>query len=233
MGGRARREAPGWRVVAAPFVAAMSLVLGAAPARAQPPRIDVAVAGAWSSGAALGGPDASLRANGGAGPYRLFASRTTLEGGSGIEVRMAVALGRRLAIEARGSRGAPELVTSTSADVEGAAAARVRERVEAYGLDGGLVLRWPAWRAAGIEPFVEAGAGYLRLRHEGRLLIDEGVTYHAGAGARRTLWTRPRGVVRTIGVSGDVRFVAAPGGLGLTGRALRRTVVTAGLVAGF
>lgn len=207
---------------------------GRAGARNAVPTVEVAGGVSWSRGADLGTADAVLRANSTiSSPYAVFASRTRLDGTVGVEARVAVAVQRRLAIEARGSVSHPAIATTVSGDIEGAPGVTATDRLDAYRFDGSAVYHLPGWRVAGATPFVTAGAGYLRLRHEGRLLIEDKFTYHAGAGVRRTVWDAPRGVITSLALVGDARLLVVPDGLTASGRRVRTVAASVMLAAGF
>ncbi len=201
--------------------------------RAQVPAVEVAGGVMWTDRADLGASDAALRANGPASSsYPVFASRTQLGRATGIEARVAVAVWRRVTVEGRVSMGHPTLVTTVSGDIEGASGLTATDRLDAYRFDGSAVFHWPEWRLAGATPFMTAGAGYLRLRHEGRLLIEDKATYHAGGGVRRTFWSAPRGLVTSLALVGDGRLLVVPGGFAVTGRRVRTVTVSVMLAAG-
>lgn len=207
---------------------------GLPPGRNAVPGVEVAGGLTWSSGTDLGAADAALRANGpGSPPYAVFASRTRLDPAAGIEARVAVGVRRRFTLEARASMSHPTIVTTVSRDVESAAGLTATDRLDAYRFDGSAVVHWPAWRLAGASPFATAGAGYLRVRHEGRLLIENKATYHAGGGVRRTFWSASRGPVSSLALVGDGRLLVVPGGLSVTGRPVRTVTFSALLAAGF
>lgn len=198
------------------------------------PSIEASGGATWSSGSDLGGADAALRTNDpSATPYPVFATETRLRPAAHVEARVDVALGRRLAVETRASLGHPTIATMVSADIEGAPDVTATDRVDAYRFDAGLVFHWPGARIAGATPFVTGGAGYLRLRHEGRLLIEDKAVYFAGAGLRRTVWSAPRGFVTSLSVVADGRFTVMPGGLSIVAGSVRTVTLSALLAAGF
>ena len=57
-------------------------------------------------------------------------------------------------------------------------------------------------------PFISAGAGYVRAVHEDRILVDEGVLWHAGGGVNLVLRSSPG---TTLGLRLDARALFQSG----------------------
>jgi hypothetical protein len=198
------------------------------------PSIEAAAGVTWSRGADLGSADAALRTNdASATPYPVYSTATRLRPAPHVEARVGVRLRRRLAVEGRASLGHPTIATSVSADIEGAPGVTATNRLDAYRFDAGLVFHWPGGRVLGATPFVTGGGGYLRLRHEGRLLIEDKAVYFGGAGLRRTVWSAPGGVVTSVSIVGDGRITMMPGGLSIADGAVRTVTLSALVAAGF
>jgi hypothetical protein len=198
------------------------------------PGVEVTGGLSWTGGARLGAADATLRTNDPSStPYPVFASRTRLGHAMPVQAGVAWAMGRRFAVEARASMGHPTLETIVSADIEGAAGVVATDRLDAYRFDGGVAFHWPERRFAGFTPFVTGGAGYLRLRHDGRLLIEDAVTYHAGGGVRRRLWDAPRGVVTSWALIGEGRVHVMPDGISVAAGHVRTVSMSVLVAAGF
>ena len=204
-------------------VLALLFVAWGAPARAQRPadprelalhRITLTIGGGVFSGAAVGTRDADLRANADRPqPYALFSSSTRFGASPMIELRIGMALSRRVVAEARGAFNRAALRTSVSADVEGAPALTVVERVDQYVIGGGVLVMLHEARLAGMVPFAAAGAGYLRQLHEGLTLVEHGHTFDVGGGLVRSLLSRDRGIVRAAGLRADARLYLLSGGV--------------------
>jgi hypothetical protein len=66
---------------------------------------------------------------------------------------------------------------------------------------------WYLSEGGRLAPFVEAGAGYLRLLHDERTLVETGRTYEAGGGIKYAFRAATAGV-KAIGLRIDARAVA-------------------------
>jgi hypothetical protein len=202
--------------VARIFVVSVAFHVIAAPAAAQgqsPPvrRLEVSVGAGFLTGAALGQQPANERAASGT-PYRLFDTDTDLSSSLFFGLRLGFALTPRLSIEGAASLGQPELRTSISGDAEGAEPLTAVEQVDQYTFDGGIVYRFGGLRS-GLVPFVSAGAGYQRQRHEGDTLIEGGGLFYAGGGVTHWLTVRKQGTVKAMGLRGDARLYFLSGGI--------------------
>jgi hypothetical protein len=187
-----------------------------AEAQADPPlrRLQLAGGVGFLGGASLGDAEASLRSGVSSAPYRLFATSSRL--GSTVPVldlRAAVDLTRRFGIEAHALYGHPEMQTDVSGDVENAPSVVAVERLDHYLIDGGVIVTLDELRMKNWQPFVAAGAGYLRQLHEGLTLTEEGHLFYIGGGARHTFFVRPAGFVRGLGARGDLRLNFLSGGI--------------------
>jgi hypothetical protein len=213
----------------------------ALPAAAQSPadsrpvrRLEVSVGPSLFGGAALGEADANLRANSvGRDPFRLFATESHLSRAPGLEIRAAVALTRRYAVESTFSMGNPELRTSISSDAEGAPPLVIAERIDRYLVDAGLVVVLDELRVGPLVPVVSAGAGYARQLHEGRTLIENGYFAHIGGGLRHWLLTRTQGLLKGAGLRGDARLVIVNGAVSLDDGSRTHGAISGGLFVVF
>jgi hypothetical protein len=174
----------------------------------QPPlrRFELGAGIGFLGGAALGDADGALRSGTSNDPYRLFSTSTRLHDATVLDLRAGFDLSRRIGFEARLVFGHPEMRTTVEGDVEGAPTIDAVERLDQYLIDGGIVFRLNELQVKGVQPFVTAGAGYLRQLHEGLTVIEDGQVFYAGGGARYWIFTRPRGVPRAGGLRGDVRL---------------------------
>jgi len=180
-------------------------------ARAQPAseptgRLQVAVGAGWLGGAAFGEQPADLRAGGSGGAYRLFDSETELVAAGSFDARLGVALTRRYGIEGRAAISRPALETTVSSDAEAAGSFTLEENIDQYVFDGGLVIHLDELTVMGMRPFASAGIGYVRQRHEGRQLIEDGPLYYVGGGLSRLLLARAHGFIRALTLRADLRL---------------------------
>lgn len=191
------------------FVAAALGIL-ASPGRAQTEaRMEIAVSGGLIGGAALGSTDANIRANvagATATSVRLFTldsefGRTPLVG-----AHLSYPLTRRLAVEGGLTWSRPELRGQVTSDAEGAPPVALAEQLDQFFFDGSLLIAIPELTLGRrAVPFAMAGMGYLRQLHEGHTVIEHGEVYHVGGGFKLPLVTRPAGLVRGIGIRGEMR----------------------------
>ena len=178
------------------------------PASASGQRIEVAVSGGVLGGAGLGSTDANLRANvmgSSATSFRLFTldsefGRTPLFG-----TYASFPLTRRFAVEGGLTWSRPELRGEVTADAEGAPPLTVAEQLDQYFFDGSVVIAIPELTFGRAVPFAVAGVGYLRQLHDGHTVIDHGEVYNFGGGFKLPLVSRPAGLVRGLGIRGEMR----------------------------
>jgi hypothetical protein len=141
--------------------------------------------------------------NAGGGTFRLFTADSTLDALLGFEARLGIRISPALRIETTGSYGASDLKIALSSDVENAATVTATERIAQFTIEGAAVMELTRWHVgAHGAPFISGGAGYVRALHEDRILVDEGVLWHAGGGINLILRSTLR---RALGVRLDAR----------------------------
>ena len=213
------------------------LVLSASSVAAQtdPPlhRLQLAAGIGFLSGASVGDADANLRSATTSDPYRVFATSSQLAGATILDLRAAFDLTARFGLEAHALYGHPELRTEVTADVENAPSVTAVERLDHYLIDGGIVIKFDELRAGGWQPFAAAGGGYLRQLHEGLTVTEEGHLFYVGGGARRTMFTRPSGLLRALGARIDVRLNILSGGITVEDNARNHFSASASLLVSF
>jgi hypothetical protein len=180
----------------------------------QPGPIEASFSAGWLGGSAFGVADANLRTRTG-DDYLLFSTESRMRGAPAIEARASYALTPRYAVEGRFATSRPELRTSIASDVEGASDIDVGEQIDQYTFEGALVAMLPGLRMGSLLPFASVGAGYLRQLHEGLTLVEEGIAYHVGGGARHAFFVRRQGLFTSAGLRGDVRLNILTGGIEL------------------
>jgi hypothetical protein len=222
-----------WRWVAVLVVIACP-VRAAAQGTGSVHRLEVTGAIGYFTGAALGTADATLRANA-VSPqtFTLFTTDTTIRGSVTGELRVGTWLSRRIGVEGRLGYGRPDVATSVHADVEGAAAITVVERIDQFVIDAGILFRLDEMRIGQLVPFAGGGVGYLRQVHEGLALIEDGHVYHLGGGVIRDLVIHPHGIVRAAGLRADARVYFLSGGVTVTDRTTTHGSFTGGLFVRF
>jgi hypothetical protein len=175
---------------------------------------ELAIGGVWTSPSSLGSDDATETANQTGGPpFTLFEASSEIDSGLGAEARLSYYLTPRIAIEGGGIVAWQQVSTRVTSDVEGIPDVTAVEDLTEFVVDGAVAVHLgPLGR---LTPFVRAGAGYLRQLHEGESLVDEGIVYHAGAGATWWLSSPRRGFFKRWGLRGDARVVIRDGGFTL------------------
>lgn len=209
------------------LIAAIVLAV-AAPARAQSPArkgsLELSAGGLWASGASLGRDEATETRNQiGGDRFTLFAASSRIDPGAGGEVRLALYLTPRVAVEAGGYVARHRVATRLSSDVEGLADVTATEELSEFIIDGALAMH--VGSIGRLLPFVRGGVGYLRQLHENRSLVETGRAYHAGGGATFWLTSRGTGFFKAWGVRADARVIVRDGGFSVGEE--RRTGVTA------
>lgn len=217
------------------------LLAGALPAFSQVAelrpvgRIEVEAGGGMLGGAGLGSAAANLRANDPARrPFRLFSTESRIESARTLHVRAGFAFSRRIGIEGGFSLSHPEIRTSVSEDFEGAPPVTVVERLDQYGIDGGvLIMLSELGMGRRTVPFVAAGGGYLRQLHEGQALVEQGQVYHAGGGVKHWLLVRQGGFISAAGVRADARLYLMAGGISFDGRLRPQGAISGSIFVAF
>ncbi len=162
------------------------------------------------------------------GRRTVFRSRSALEASAGLVARIGVRLTSWAHMESALAFNPTHLVTRISGDVEQAASVAATETVTQYLIEGGLVARLSRWKAGRSEPFVAAGAGYLRQLNEGQTFVQTGRSYYVGGGTHYVLRRGGAGGIRSAGIRADVRATILQDGVALD-RA-RHVIPTAGAV---
>ena len=197
---------------------AVAFLLGAPPAAAQSrePRLQISIAGLWESGSAFGAQAATETRNQvGGDRYTLFETETNVGAAGGLEARLTYWVTRAVGAEVGAAWSTPQLATRITGDAEGAPDLTATVDVAQYVLDASAVVRLQrlAMAHGRVEPFVIAGAGYLRQVYDGNGLIETGTTYHAGGGA--LIWFQPvrQSWLKRLGARADARWTRQNGGI--------------------
>jgi hypothetical protein len=218
---------------------AASLLVSATAVAAQTPGatlrwFEVAVGGGLIGGAGAGSSDANLRANDRTErPYLLFTTDSRFDRTREIHLRASRPLTGRWSIDGGVAISHPDLRADIGADIEGAPATAVTETIDQYFFDAGVIVALHEFRLGRLSPFVTAGAGYLRQLHEGQTVVEHGQLFQAGAGVRYPLLTRASGVVRTLGLRGDVRSYVMRGGVSVENRPRPHIAISGSAFVGF
>jgi hypothetical protein len=185
----------------------------ASPARGpSAPHLDLSVGSGLFTGSDLGSADADLRGSTG-GPFQLFATKSRIAASVPLEARVGFRLSPRYVLEVRGAWARPELRASIAADVEGAPALTVVEKVDLYSLDLGVLVMFSRSRARAVTPFISAGGGYVAAVHEGLTLLEGGYSYRGGGGVKYPLAVRSAGRIKGVGIRADGAVVVLNSGL--------------------
>ena len=171
-------------VVCVPVAAAAQVYVGPqAPKRGS---IEVGGGGTYVPGFDMGGSTADLTTSSPTARFDLFTTESKVGPIQGVHARVGYYLSRSLSLEASVRYAQPELSVELSSDAESAADETATEKASHYLFGGSLLYDFRQASFAGGRgvPFVSGGAAYLRELHEGNLLVETGVEYHATAGLK-------------------------------------------------
>jgi len=206
--------------MAAVLAALHATLAGAQQVSPIPGRLELGAGIVWAGGQALGSQDANLTTGTGS-TLRLFSSTSDLLAAAGFEGRVAVKVTRTVDAYASMSYAKPDLRTRVTNDLENSAGATVSETVQQYVVGGGI--DWyvtPRRSGSRVLPFIGGGAAYLRQLHEGATLVATGQSYDVGGGVKLLFAsrTRPRQLMRAVGVRLDARVIVRTKGITFDGR---------------
>lgn len=194
----------------------VACVLLPVAASAQVPidRFEIAFGGRWFMPVLLDTSSATLTAADGQ-PVVLFTTRTELLATPAVETRVGLRLTSAVYVEAAASLGFTRLRTRVTDDIEDVPDLEVSEAIRRVSIGGALVAEIGPWRMGPITPFLTAGGAYFRQIHEGRPVIDEGRTLHAGGGVNYVMrtgagWT---GRQNAVGLRFDAHVIRRTGGI--------------------
>ncbi len=197
----------------------------------------------WFAPSSLGARDANMTSNTPSGsPYPLFTASGEFEGAAGVEVRTGYRLTKRLAIEGGATFSRPGITYTIANDVESTGPFTAPgETMSQLFVDASVVAYLSSRGLAGgrLQPFVEAGGGFLRQFHQeggvlsGYYATDSGQVYHVGGGARYSLRRTKSGSVTGCGLRFDARYYIRNGGFSFDGGATGTFVAGGGLVIAF
>lgn len=212
---------------ASPSVRAASLTVLLIPALSVPAlaqsapvagAVEVAAGVRWT-GELSNGTQGAFETTPGDSRYGLFQTRTALAPATGFEGGLSLRLGPSVDLRGFALYARSDLRTAISSDVEGVPDVVASEAVTQLAVEGALVVRLSNWRPIDrTTPFVSGGGGYLRHLHEGRILVDHGITFHLGGGVDYLLQAAGRGAVKATGLRVDMRSVWRKGGVAFDDR---------------
>ena len=183
--------------------------------RVPPGRIEVSTGAGWMGSAGLGSVDANLRAASATPtPFRLFSTDTRLEASPAFHIVAGFAFTPRFGIEGGLTLSHPDVETSISNDVEATTPITITERIDHYRIGASVIVMIRELNIGQrTQPFVAAGADYLRQLHEGQTVVEEGHGFHAGGGLKHWFLVRESGVLSGAGVRVDARLYVMSGGI--------------------
>ena len=177
----------------------------AAPASAQ----SAGAGGVWEVGGGglfLGGYDlgrktAELTPNTGNNPVTLFTTSNKVRPVFGVQARIGYVVSEALAIEVGLRFARPTYEARVTEDFENAADTTIEESLSEYVFEGSALWHFTGAGFAGgrAVPFAFGGVGYMRELHDGDVLVEDGIEYHAGLGLKWWFSDRRRG----FGIRGD------------------------------
>jgi outer membrane protein with beta-barrel domain len=206
IGGRGSPRSPRASFKPVPLIA-LAAILWSAPAAAQSPgRLELGGGARWSGSIPFGDVAAPETMFGG-GTRDLFKSSTSLDQSTGAEARIGIRLTSLLQVEGTVALNRVDLTTHITGDAEGVADTMAAEQVTQYAFEGGALVPFARPGGSRLTPFAAGGAGYVRQVHEGRALVDTGLSYYVGGGVKYLLTSGGTGKVKATGLRGDLRAV--------------------------
>jgi opacity protein-like surface antigen len=203
--------------------AAVAVAQDAAP---RPRSLEVYAGALTVGGIDFGSRNATLTANDPGNPdFILFATSSRLDAGAGLDARATFNLSRTFGIEGAFTWTRQTAETKITSDADGAANVTLTGDLSTYFVEAAAVVHLHGLgfaRGRGL-PFVFGGGGYLRQLDGDSILVDTGTVVHAGGGVKYFFASRPRGLVRGVGVRADGRIYVRSGGLDLSSDEGRRT----------
>ena len=115
--------------------------------------------------------------------------------------------------EVSGTWGQADLRSQISGDFEGAAPITATNRLTVFTVEGSGI--WYFRGRGRLEPFVRAGAGWMRQLTADEALAGDGTIANAGAGVKYWYFERDRGRLKRLGLRFEARAVGRFGGLEL------------------
>ncbi len=201
-------------------VASIVTAVGVRPLSAQalPGRVEIGVGPLWIGSTGLGASNATETTSAGSGSL-IFNTTTTLESAAGLGVHVGVRVWRLLEVEGFSTYAKPTLSTAISNDIENPTAVTATETMKQYTV-GGDALWYLGRHSPSLRPYLAGGVAYLRQLHEGNTLAETGRMVDFGGGMKYLFGARPaKSRVKTFGLRGDARLVAATKGVGFTDKA--------------
>lgn len=170
--------------------------------------IEIGGSAMWTGGYDAGSQVAFESPNSGTGPpLTLFTTSSDVAAAIGVDARVGVYLGRRVAVEGTFQFSRPVLQTNITDDFENAAPITAKETLSSYIAGGTLLFHFGTGR---VVPFVAGGAGYVRQLHEDNADVLTGAEVHGGGGIKIWLGTGARrfGLRVDAGASSRTKSVA-------------------------
>ena len=161
----------------------------------------------------------------------VFRTENALRPGFGLEVHLGIGLTRSFEVEATGSWSRADLRSRVTDDVEGVAAAVIKEPLNRFGLEGAGL--WVFARGGKVAWFARGSAGWMRDLTGNDSLVEDGFAGSVGGGMKY-LWNQSGGGFRIAGFRVEGRVLAHKGGVRIGPDRVRWTPAAAGsLIMGF
>jgi hypothetical protein len=208
----------------------LAVLMVAAPAAAQSPKVEVTLGTVITGRASAGDVDATLIDTGG-NPLTLFKTSNRITPGIGIEGAVSLRLRPRLRLEVAGSWVNADLESRVSGDFEGAPPITATSGLHQFAADASVIRQFT--RRGRWDPFVRAGAGWLREMTSDRALVENGLSVNVGGGIKYWVRESQPGLFGRLALRVDVRLAARRGGITFGDAGTRLTpVFAAGIVFG-
>jgi hypothetical protein len=129
-----------------------------------------------------------------------------------LEARLGVRHTSVLNVEAAFYIDEADLETRLTSDVENIPDFTARESVSQAVFEAGIAAHFQRWALGAAIPFIGGGAGFIRQLHENDYIAETGAVYYVGGGMTAVL-RQTTGLVKVLGVRGDVRATVRSGGV--------------------
>jgi hypothetical protein len=214
-----RVPSPGSRVLG-PIVFACLLVTSVASAQTR--KVELGL-GAVASGAGSAGDVNATLIDSSGNPLVLFRTENRVAPGLGAELHLAVRVKPRVSVELSGSWLKADLESRVTSDFEDAPSMTTSQGVNQFTVDSSVVYRFA--RRGKVDPFLRAGAGWLREITSDRALVENGLSANLGGGIK--YW------MGRVAIRVEARLAVRHGGIAFGDAGVRLApVIAAGLVIG-
>ena len=187
--------------------------------------------GGVASGAAPAGDVNATLIDSNGNALSLFKTANRIAPGIGAELHVAVRVRPRLRIELSGAWRRADLESEVTSDFEDASAITVGQGMNQFTVEGSVVYGFA--RRGKIDPFLRAGAGWLREITADRALVENGLSANLGGGIKYWVRESRPGLFGRLALRVEARLAVRHGGIAFGDAGVRLApTLAAGLVIG-